>query len=74
MGVGVDAAAFDRLIRVLSGGQRRQGVGQVVFLPLFLGHPAPRSQSLQFRRLIGLSAASVVAGAILRVRPGAAEL
>jgi hypothetical protein len=61
------AAAYGRLFVVLTGRQGGQGVGEVFFF-LLLGHPAPRSQSLQVRRLIGLSSPVAVAGKILSVR------
>lgn len=41
-----------RLFMVFPGRQSSQCIGQIVLF-LFLGHPAPQSQSLQLRRLIG---------------------
>jgi hypothetical protein len=61
------AATGGRLFMMLTGRQGGQGVGEVVFF-LLLGHPAPRSQSLQVRRLIGLSSPSAVVGEIFSVR------
>jgi len=46
LGVAFHAASFGMgLFMMLARRQRRQGVGEVILL-LFLGHPAPRSQSL----------------------------
>jgi hypothetical protein len=66
--MGVDPAAVGRrLFVMLPRRQSGQRIGQIGFF-LFLGHPAPQSQSLQVHRLIGLYSPHSVAGAIFSVR------